>query len=318
LRETAIIFPSRVSWSEKESDVFALLQQGAADGVSSTLVSIVSIEGGSPRGVGSHMAVLGDGRYIGYVSGGCVEAAVAAEAMRLMVIKSDDVIIKFGAGSRYLDIKLPCGGAINLHFGLFPSADVIESILSKMWAREAFAVTLGPLAIALPNLSAPQLRHYVPATKLMLLGNGIELLTMAKTARANGYDVEAFSPDIGLLEQIAQAGAQTHHLKSFNSPIGFEADRWTAIVSLFHDFDWEMALLPKALETEAFYIGALGSPNTHRRRLEGLAKLGISDDLTKRIIGPIGIIPATRNASALALSVLAEITARRPALNRDI
>jgi xanthine dehydrogenase accessory factor len=315
--ETEIVYPSRVSWSEKERDVYALLKQGAAHGIAGTLVTIISIEGGSPRAVGAHMAVLADGRYCGYVSGGCVEAAVAAEALRLMATKSDDVIIKFGAGSRYLDIKLPCGGAINLHFGLCPGADVLETILSKLDARETFAVTLGPLALALPNLSGPQLRHYVPPTKLMLLGNSIELLTIAKTACANGYAVDAFSPDTGLLDYIAQEGAQTHHLKSFSSPITFKADRWTAIISLFHDFEWEMALLPKALETEAFYIGALGSPNTHRGRLEGLAKLGISDDLAKRITGPIGIIPATRDASALALSVLAEITAKRAALNRE-
>jgi xanthine dehydrogenase accessory factor len=310
------ITPVRHSWSERDCDVFAFLQTAASENIESALITIVSIEGGSPRAIGSHMAVLADGRYTGYVSGGCVEAAVASEAVRLIHSGQKNAIIRFGAGSRYLDIKLPCGGAIDLHFGINPNAKTVDQIVERLANRACFSVALEPLQLCDAGDDPMLTRAYVPETKLILFGNGVEMLVMARAAHALGIAIETFGPDAAILEQIGALGIPTTHVQSLNSSFGFTADPWTAIVSLFHDFDWEMAFLPKALATDAFYIGALGSPQTHRRRRDGLAEMGISAASLDRVRGPIGVVPATRNATALAVSVLAEITACRAALTK--
>jgi xanthine dehydrogenase accessory factor len=306
--------PRRVAWSEDVSDIFSLIQDGQAAGLDAILVTIVGIEGGSPRGVGAHMAVLSDGRYLGYVSGGCVEAAVAAEALIMLAEGASDTVIRFGAGSRYMDIKLPCGGAIDLHFCFNPDAKIITEAIARQTRRECFAFRFAPLQIA-PAMDEPSAWHdgqfvrvYPPQTKLLLCGNGLEMTAIAKLARASGYAVEAIALDADLAGRLSALDARVTIPKSLGSDIAVTADAWTAIVFLFHDFDWEMKLIPAALATGAFYIGALGSPKTHQARLEGLRKLGVADVDLARIRGPVGLIPATRDAATLAISVLAEVT----------
>ena len=79
------------------------------------------------------------------------------------------------------------------------------------------------------------------------------------------------------------------------------------MVCLFHDHDWEAALLKQALKGPAFYIGAMGSELTHKNRCATLRDMEVSEKLIDRIKGPIGLIPAQRDARLLAISILAEI-----------
>jgi xanthine dehydrogenase accessory factor len=51
------------------------------------LATLVEIRGGAARALGSHVAVAADGRFCGYVSGGCIEAAVASEALDAMGVE---------------------------------------------------------------------------------------------------------------------------------------------------------------------------------------------------------------------------------------
>ena len=44
------------------------------------MVSLVDIDGGSPRPIGSQMAVAEDGKRFGFLTGGCAEEAIATEA----------------------------------------------------------------------------------------------------------------------------------------------------------------------------------------------------------------------------------------------
>jgi len=76
---------------------------------------------------------------------------------------------------------------------------------------------------------------------------------------------------------------------------------------MFHDHDWEGALLKQALGGEAFYIGAMGSERTHASRKDMLGLRGLAANDIARIRGPIGIIPSMRDANLLALSTLAEL-----------
>jgi xanthine dehydrogenase accessory factor len=326
MSEQAIATPKRAHWSERVEDIFALLVEGRASGLSCALVTIFAIEGGSPRGIGAHMAVLSDGRYSGYVSGGCVEAAVATEALHMIADNPNDrpheQVIRFGSGSRYLDIKLPCGGAIDLHFYINPAEDVIAQAAQNFDERKPFSLQFSPLKIISDNAEKSGFygnqfrRSYTPPTHLVLCGNGIEITTMAKTAIANGYCVSAITPNSELIDTLITMGVDAIQLKSLSSYAPITADKWTAIVFLFHDFDWEMKLIPIALETEAFYIGAMGSPKTQATRLSGLRALRIGELQIARVRGPIGMVPATRDAAALAISVLAEIGLSRLQLGR--
>jgi xanthine dehydrogenase accessory factor len=88
-------------------------------------------------------------------------------------------------------------------------------------------------------------------------------------------------------------------------------DRRTAVVTLTHDPKLDDPALDRALHSEAFYIGALGSRKTHAARLERLRALGHGDAALRRVRGPVGLAIGAAGAAEIALSIIAEITAVR-------
>jgi xanthine dehydrogenase accessory factor len=90
-----------------------------------------------------------------------------------------------------------------------------------------------------------------------------------------------------------------------------EPDHQTAVVVLTHDDKFDEPALKGALETEAFYIGALGSRRNQERRRERLLEAGVSEEALDRISGPCGLDVGADSQSETALSILAEILAVR-------
>jgi xanthine dehydrogenase accessory factor len=90
-----------------------------------------------------------------------------------------------------------------------------------------------------------------------------------------------------------------------------QPDHQTAIVVLTHDDKFDEPALIGALETEAFYIGALGSRRNQERRRERLLEAGVEEASLERIMGPCGLDIGADTQEETALSILAEILAVR-------
>jgi xanthine dehydrogenase accessory factor len=88
-------------------------------------------------------------------------------------------------------------------------------------------------------------------------------------------------------------------------------DHQTAIVVLTHDDKFDEPALIGALETEAFYIGALGSRRNQERRRERLLEAGVSEEALDRIMGPCGLDIGADTQEETALSILGEVLAVR-------
>jgi xanthine dehydrogenase accessory factor len=88
-------------------------------------------------------------------------------------------------------------------------------------------------------------------------------------------------------------------------------DSRTAVVTLTHDPKIDDPALDRALRSEAFYIGALGSRKTHAARLARLRELGHDEAALGRSRGPVGRKIAAVTAPEIALSIAAEIVAVR-------
>jgi xanthine dehydrogenase accessory factor len=88
-------------------------------------------------------------------------------------------------------------------------------------------------------------------------------------------------------------------------------DHQTAIVVLTHDDKFDEPALIGALETEAFYIGALGSRRNQERRRERLLEAGVAEESLERIQGPCGLDIGADTQEETALSILSEILAVR-------
>jgi xanthine dehydrogenase accessory factor len=90
-----------------------------------------------------------------------------------------------------------------------------------------------------------------------------------------------------------------------------QPDHQTAVVVLTHDERFDVPALRGALETEAFYVGALGSRRNQARRRERLLEEGVSEEQLERISGPAGLDIAADTPAETALSILSEILAVR-------
>ena len=88
-------------------------------------------------------------------------------------------------------------------------------------------------------------------------------------------------------------------------------DARTAIVTLTHDPKIDDPALDRALRSDAFYIGALGSRKTAAGRTDRLRALGHGDDALARIRGPVGLAIGAVTAPEIALSVLSQIVSVR-------
>jgi xanthine/CO dehydrogenase XdhC/CoxF family maturation factor/CTP:molybdopterin cytidylyltransferase MocA len=265
------------------------------------LVVVTGIEGGAVRAPGALMAVREDGAMAGYISGGCIDSDVALQAQHtLRTGKAKQ--LRYGAGSPFTDLPMPCGGAIEVR--IIPDADhaQIKTVRDQLSAREAAQLNLEALGGFKP--------HYVPKPRLRIAGRGADCLALARVAVAAGLDVRLQLRDG---EDVAAAAAQGFaDVTALETPSEIppvQDDEWTAFILMFHDTHWEGPLLKQALEGPAFYIGAVGSRKTHGRRTEALKADGIDEVAIARIRGPIGLIPSMRDASMLAISVLAEVVA---------
>ena len=92
-------------------------------------------------------------------------------------------------------------------------------------------------------------------------------------------------------------------------------DHATAVVVLTHDDKFDIPALKAALESDAFYIGALGSRRNQERRRERLVEAGVDEDAIERICGPCGLDIGAESQPETALSILAEALAVR--MRRD-
>jgi xanthine dehydrogenase accessory factor len=90
-----------------------------------------------------------------------------------------------------------------------------------------------------------------------------------------------------------------------------QPDVGTAIIVLTHDDKFDLPMLKAALESEAFYIGALGSRRNQERRRGLLLEAGVPEPDLERINGPAGLDIGAESPAETALSMLAEMLAVR-------
>lgn len=245
------------------------------------LCTIVGIEGSFSRRLGAQLAVGANGTVEGSLADGCLERELAAE----IAAGGPPRVVRYGKGSAKIDFRLPCGGGLDILIDPAPGKAACADALARLEQREAASLALPGTALV---------RRYVPALRLILLGEGPELAAMARLAAAAGIAAECHSREDGSLS----LGQRPDHIG---------VDRWTAIVLLFHDHEWEEVLLDWALRSPAIFIGAQGGAPARTARAARLAALGYAPAQIARIASPIGTVAHSREPAALALSVLAGI-----------
>jgi len=93
---------------------------------------------------------------------------------------------------------------------------------------------------------------------------------------------------------------------------GDELGSRDAVCILTHDPKFDVPAVQAALATNVGYIGVMGSRTTHAKRMQRLADVGVtgSGDVD-RLMSPIGLDLGARTPEETAISICAEIIARR-------
>lgn len=297
-------------------NVLPKLLEWSDQGQAVCLATLYHADKTSPRPIGSQMAVSEDGQWFGYLSGGCAEQAIADEAV-VAIREGKNRSVRYGVGSPYLDIQLPCGAGIDVCFDQSIDSELIKSVLEGQQQRQVVGLQTALRGNAPSRLLAPSdnallktyfQRWYVPPRRLTIIGAGPSVCALTALAIQADYQCQVFTPDQQTLDEVLRMTDSAELLQTQAQIERVHYDAWTAVVLMFHEHERETAILRHVLNTNAYYVGALGSRLSQQIRMDSLRNEGVAEVDLKRIHGPVGLNIQARTPAEIAVSILAQLT----------
>ena len=297
-------------------------------GKGAALATVVETWGSAPRRVGGQLAISGHSEIAGSVSGGCVEGAVVAEALDA-IETGEPVMLEYGVSDDdAFAVGLACGGTIRVlvePVGTALPETLLQELVAARIARDPVACLTG-LGVE-PRLERAGHAHrfrmdrsgfevdgktfvaiHNPPLRLIVVGAVHIAQALLPMSRIAGYDPllidprDAFGsaarfPGETIIDDWPDAALDRAGL-----------DMRTAVVLLTHDPKLDDPALDRALRSDAFYVGALGSRRTHAKRVSRLTDAGFSATEIGRIHGPVGLDIGAAGPAEIAVSILAQMT----------
>lgn len=320
-----------------------------AEGRRIALATVTQTWGSAPQPVGSQLLIDSQGNFLGSISGGCVEVEVITEAADV-ISTGKSKLLEFGVqDATAWKAGLACGGSIRVFIEKLTGGNglVLAQLIVEKESRRPVALVTG-LATGAQSLVhgpgdlgqdlAPALEEafrcdksvaiegdsgevfinvFNPAIRLVIVGAVHIAQQLVPIARSVGYDVRIVDPRSAFAteKRFGDMNIACEWPEDGLSKIGIDAH--TALITLTHDTKIDDPALICALDSDAFYVGALGSKKTHAKRFERLLEAGVSKASLERIHAPIGLDIGAKGAAEIALSIVAEIIAvRRGKCNR--
>jgi len=302
------------------SDVRPALRRAVATKRDCVLVTLTGLEGSSPRAPGAQMLFDGD-EASGALSGGCIEADVACHAAATLADAAPRNLV-YGRGSPWLDIRLACGGRMELLVERLghDEAAVAELLRLTDARRVALWSSNGRerrvVAASETQQSAPAARGYGmiynPRWRLVLVGGGAVVLALGRLGAQADFEVIVARPR-GPVRAPPIPGA-AYVREDVEKALGaLNIDAWTAIVSLTHDDDLDDLVAALALAARAGYVGVMGATQRARARLDRLRAQGLAEDALARLASPAGAAPCGKSPWEVAVSIMAQVMVARSA-----
>lgn len=154
------------------------------------------------------------------------------------------------------------------------------------------------------------LHVFNPPKRLIVVGAVHIAQPLARMAVLAGYDVTVVDPRGAFASEDRFPGMTVLSDWPDDALNTLAPDARTAVVTLTHDPKLDDPALEVALNSDAFYVGSLGSKKTHAARLERLRHAGFGEDALARINGPVGLAIGAKSPAEIAVSILAQITER--------
>jgi len=271
------------------------------DGKRVALATVVQTWGSSPRPVGSWLAIREDGQVVGSASGGCVEDDLIRRVQTEILTRTSPELIKYGVSKdEAVRFGLPCGGTLQLLVEPRPELAILEAIMSGIKKRSIVLrevnVLTGQSTLSIGNRSTQfQFSNekmqtiYGPRWRMFIIGAGQLSLCLASFALTSDFDITIIDPREEYAEGIGSEGIQFIQGMPDDVMQELGVDSHTAIVALTHDPKIDDLALIDALQSEAFYVGALGSHTNTQKRKERLREFNLSTEQLERLHGPVGL-----------------------------
>jgi xanthine dehydrogenase accessory factor len=284
-------------------------------GQPAALVTIVALDGGGPRPVGTQM-VIADGVLSGFLSGGCLEGDVMGHAQACLADGEPRRLV-YGTGSPWPDIRLLCGARIDLLVErVAPDDPAVGRLLDLMEARRPAAwISDGRRRVCAEEGEAPAAwdgafaRAFEPVARLVVMGSDPTALAIAWLGGQAGYETTLVRPKGPEAPPPFDVAYSRDEPARALARIGL--DPWTAVAVATHEAEADHAALAVALPSPAFYVGALGARRRAGDRMAWLRAAGVDERSIARMRTPIGLDIGGKAPWEVAISVLGEITAVR-------
>ena len=298
-------------------------------GKGAVLATVIQAWGSAPRRIGAQLAISGAGEIEGSVSGGCVEGAVVVEALEALE-EGTARELEFGVSDEdAFAVGLACGGTIRVlvePVGAVLPEPILDQLVKFRAERVpvAYVVDLdrGTRRVDRAGHDAAfrmdrsgfleDSRSFVaihnPPLRLIVVGAVHIAQALVPMARIAGYDPLLIDPRESFGSAARFPGETIVHDWPDEGVRAFGLDSRTALVLLTHDPKLDDPALEQALDSDVFYIGALGSTRTHAKRVERFRDNGYTSEQIARIRGPVGLDIGAAGPSEIAISILAELT----------
>ncbi|SFC53757.1 xanthine dehydrogenase accessory factor [Polaromonas sp. OV174] len=302
----------------------ALRWQAAGQPV--VLVTVARTWGSSPRPPGSLMAINGRGETVGSVSGGCIEddliQRIREGGVRAACATLTPAVLRYGISADEAHrFGLPCGGTVELVLEPVSSHSRLDELLLACQQRRSTERTLdlrtGRVALhegqrdGVPRLDDRHLTTYLgPKARLILIGAGDLSRYLCQMALSLGFEVIVCDPREEHRASWSLEGVVVSHEMPDDLILRLRPDARTAVVALTHDPKLDDLALIDALQSDAFYVGAIGSRrNTAQRRERLREHFDLSEAALQALHGPAGLYIGSKTPAEIALSIMAEVVA---------
>ena len=279
------------------------------------LATVIETWRSAPSPIGTHMLVHEDGRFIGSVSGGCVEGDVLQHCADVLG-GAPALVRRYGVEGAAWEVGLPCGGDI----AVFIQPVSAQGFSPDLFAHIEVAHQHGKALHIASNLQTGEsrvvdgeliseagqfLNTYLPPRHLLIVG-AVEIASaLSAIAQSMGITVTIIDPRARFLTPDRFPGVTLDDRWPDEAVAAHQPDSRTAIVVLSHDTKIDDPALIAALASPAAYVAALGSKAAHDARRARLSSLGVTDTAIDRIEGPAGMKINAITASEIALSIAA-------------
>lgn len=148
-----------------------------------------------------------------------------------------------------------------------------------------------------------------PPVEIKLFGAGADAVPFVRIASELGWQVTVHDHRPAFLTEERFPDAEKLVLQPADEPPQVHADDRTAGVIMTHNYARDRFILPELLDSQAFYVGALGPKRRTEQLLEEIATTGrtFSEEKLARLFAPVGLDIGADTPESIALSIIGEI-----------